>query len=193
MDYTPVLTNISKHIQLDKSEAAFFTSLLTVCSVRRKESLLKENDRCSTINYVVEGALRAYHRDEEGNESIIMFALPDWWVTDMYAFSSENPAMLTIDALEDTIVLQLQKNDLEKIFTKIPKFERFFRIIMQNAYVREQLRIIENLSKPAEERYLTFLRKYPKVVERVPLRQIASYLGITPEFLSVVRKNVQKK
>jgi len=193
MNPNQILGNIGKHIHLEKEEADYFTSLLAEIELCRKESLLNEGDACTTFSYVQKGALRAYYRDTEGNESIIMFALQDWWVTDMYAFISQSPAMLTIDALEDSTVFQLKKTDFEALNLKIPKFERFFRIIMQNAYIREQLRVIENLSKPAEERYLTFIKKYPQVVERVPLKQIASYLGITPEFLSVVRKNVQKK
>lgn len=193
MDYTQILGNTARHIRFEKEEADYFVSLLTTLEVSRKESLLKVGGACTTINYVQAGALRAYYQDDHGTESIIMFALQDWWVTDMYSFISEQPAMLHIDALEDSTIIQLKKEDLEKLYLKVPKFERFFRIIMQNAYIREQLRVIENLSKPAGERYLNFLKKYPKVVERVPLKQIASYLGITPEFLSVVRKNVQKK
>lgn len=193
MDYTSILYNVGKHIQFDKNETEFFISLLKTIEVSRRETLLKEGDSCTTFNYVAKGALRAYYRDQYGNDSIIMFALQDWWVTDMYSFVSEKPAMLNIDALEDSTIIQLTKDNLEKLYVKVPKFERFFRIIMQNAYIREQLRVIENLSKPAEERYLSFLKRYPTVVERVPLKQIASYLGITPEFLSVVRKNVQKK
>lgn len=193
MDYTSILHNVGKHIQFDKSETEFFISLLKTIEVSRKETLLKEGDSCTTFNYVTKGALRAYYRDQHGNDSIIMFALQDWWVTDMYGFVSEKPAMLNIDALEDSTIIQLTKDNLEKLYVKVPKFERFFRIIMQNAYIREQLRVIENLSKPAEERYLNFLKRYPTVVERVPLKQIASYLGITPEFLSVVRKNLQQK
>jgi len=191
MDYSPLLKNIAKHIQLEKSETDYFVSRLSVREVGKKESVLQEGELCNVINYVQQGALRAFYRDSEGNQNIIMFALPDWWVTDMYSFVSQKPAMLNIDALEDSIIIQLRKDDLEKLYQKVPKFERFFRIIMQNAYVREQLRVIENLSKPAEERYKSFLAKYPQVVQRVPLKQIASYLGITPEFLSVIRKNMK--
>jgi len=191
MDYSLLLKNIRKHIQLDKSETDYFLSRLSVREVAKKESVLQEGESCTAINYVHQGALRAFYCDSEGNQNIIMFALADWWVTDMYSFNSQKPAMLNIDALEDSIVIQLRKENLENIYQNIPKFERFFRIIMQNAYIREQLRVIENLSKPAEERYKTFLAKYPQVVQRVPLKQIASYLGITPEFLSVIRKNIK--
>jgi CRP-like cAMP-binding protein len=188
-----ILNNIKKHINLSEKEEQHFLSLLTRKEVKKKEVIQHEGEPCEVINYVCDGVLRAYYRDKDLNESIIMFAVRDWWVTDMYSFSSEKPAMLNIDALEPSTIFQLQKNDLDNLFTDIPAFEKFFRIMMQNAYVREQLRIIQNLSMPAEERYMNFLEKYPQFASRVPLKQIASYLGITPEFLSVLRKKFSQK
>jgi CRP-like cAMP-binding protein len=193
MDYSGILQNIAKHILLEKEEVSYFTSLLTKKEIRRKELVLKEGQPCTDINYVQTGTLRAFYCDKDNSESIIMFAINDWWITDMYSFTMEKPSMLTIEALEDTTIFQLQKIDLEKLYVKIPKFEKFFRIIMQNAYVREQLRVIQNLSMTAEERHANFLKKYPQFVSRVPLKQIASYLGITPEFLSVLRKKATKE
>ena len=97
--------------------------------------------------------------------------------------------MMYIEAIEDSCIFQIRKEDLDNLYITVPKFERFFRILMQNAYTREQLRIIENLSLPAKERYDNFLRKYPHIAKAVTLKQIASYLGITPEFLSTIRKS----
>jgi Cyclic nucleotide-binding domain. len=193
MESSQVLQNVSKHISLERKEADYFISLLTEKEVKRKEIILEAGKPCTIINYVHSGVLRAFYRDREADESIIMFAINDWWVTDMFSFSTGHPAMLNIDALEDSTVLQLQKKDLDQLYLEVPKFERFFRIIMQNAYVREQLRIIENLSLTAEERYNNFLKKYPQFAQRVPLKQIASYLGVTPEFLSVVRKKATQR
>ena len=122
-----------------------------------------------------------------------MFAIADWWITDMYCFLNNLPAMLNIETLEESEVLQLHKNDLENLYLDVPKFERFFRIIMQNAYTREQLRMIESLSLTAEERYHRFLIKYPQVARLVTQKQIASYLGITPEFLSMIRARMAGK
>lgn len=116
-----------------------------------------------------------------------MFAISDWWVTDMHCFLEEKPAMLNIQSVSESEVLQLSKIDLDRLYLEIPKFERFFRLLMQNAYVREQLRVIQNLSLTAEERYHNFLAKYPQIGSQVTQKQIASYLGITPEFLSVIR------
>jgi len=193
MDYSRILENISKHIKLTKEEVNYFTSLLKFEEVNRKDFLLKEGQLAKHINYVHSGALKAYYLDSESNENIIMLAIDDWWVTDMYSYVMDKPAMLNIDAIEHSLIFQLQKNDFDKLVVKIPKFERFFRILMQNAYIREQLRVIQNLAMPAEERYVNFLKKYPHLVQRVSQKQIASYLGVTPEFLSAVRKRMSRK
>lgn len=193
MTYELILQNISKHISLDKEEADYFVSLLRFKQVEKKETILKEGQLCREINFVHAGALRAFYLDKSGKESTIMFAVPDWWITDMYCFINQLPAMLNVEALQESVIFQLQKADLDLLYTRVPKFERFFRIIMQNAYIREQLRVIENLSLTAEERYHNFLAKYPQVAQQVTQKQIASYLGITPEFLSIIRANKGKK
>lgn len=189
MSYDLILKNIQKHIDLDESEINLFLSKLKIRNITKRALLLKAGENCRYISYVHSGILRAYYLDKDGRESTIMFAAPDWWITDMFCFLTGNPAMMYIEALADSCIIQLSKEHLEQLFTGVPKFERFFRIIMQNAYTREQLRVIENLSMPAEERYDRFLTKYPHIAEAVTQKQIASYLGITPEFLSAVKKN----
>jgi CRP-like cAMP-binding protein len=193
MEYSGILQNISKHIKLDDNEISRFTSVLVRKDFKKNEIILKEGLQCNVINYVQQGALRAFHVDQDIDENIVMFAINDWWITDMYSFVTGKPAIMNIDALEDTIVFQLHRDDLGHLYNSVPKFERFFRIVMQNAYIREQLRVIENLSMKAEDRYNNFLNKYPQFAQRLPLKQIASYLGITPEFLSVLRKRATKK
>ena len=192
LEYSLILKNIEKHISLDKEETDYFISLLRHKEVAKKEYLLREGETCNYISYVHSGALRAYHLDKEGKESTIMFAINDWWITDMYCFVMEQPAMQYIEAIKKSIVLQLKKDDLEKLYQKVPKFERFFRIIMQNSYIREQLRVLQNLSLSAQEKYQHFIVKYPQLIPHISQKQIASYLGITPEFLSSLRKNKLK-
>jgi len=188
-----ILTNIARHISLDKEEKIYFISLLKEQEVPKKAFVLKEGQICKNISFVQSGALRAYYPDKNGGESTIMFAVADWWVTDMFCFINKRHAMLNIEAIENSHIFQLQKDDLDLLFLKVPKFERYFRIIMQNAYIREQLRIIQNLSLSAEERYDQFLSKYPQVARQVMQKHIASYLGITPEFLSTIRGNWKKR
>jgi len=192
-DTSLILQNIAKHVLLSQEETAHFTSLLTFREVPKKTCLLKEGQSCKRINYVHSGALRAYCLDKEGKEATIMFAITDWWITDMFCFINERPAMMNIEAIQDSCILELNREHWEKLFFEIPKFERFFRILMQNAYTREQLRVMENLSLSAEERYDNFLLKYPRIPEHVTQKQIASYLGITPEFLSTIRKNKSRR
>ncbi len=193
MTHDSILRNIAKHVSLTEAETNYFTSIISGKAVAKKTLLLKEGQRCNHLLYVHSGALRAYHIDKEGRESTIMFAVADWWVTDMYCFLNNKPAMMYIEAIEDSCIFQLSREHWEDLFGKVPKFERFFRILMQNAYTREQLRVIENLSLPAEERYDSFLQKYPHIANVVTQKQIASYLGITPEFLSAIRKHKSRK
>ena len=188
-----ILTNLSKHISLTPTEVEFFLSKLKSKTLESGDTLLETGQRCDTFNYVVSGALRAFFLGENSKEVTIMFAIADWWITDMPCFVSRKPAMISITAIEDTTILQLRFDDLELLYSKIPKFERAMRIMMQNAYVREQLRVLQTFSQPAEERYLNFLQKYPGIASKVTNNHIASYLGITPEFLSVVRSRLRQK
>lgn len=191
MEHGLILENIAKHITLDDNEVAQFLKLLKKVKIPRRSMILTQGQLCNSIYFVDTGALRAFYLDVSGRESTIMFAIKYWWITDMYCFINALPAMLTIDTIEDSIIYQLQKKDLEKLYLTVPKFERFFRILMQNAYIREQLRVIQNLSLTAEERFDIFLNKYPDVANKVKQKQIASYLGITPEFLSMIKRKKQ--
>jgi len=193
MTHDLILNNVAKHISLDNEETSRFISLLKERQVAKKDLVLHEGKICHYISFVHSGTLRAYYLDKDGRESTVMFAVTDWWITDMYCFVTDQPAMQNIVAIEDSNVLQLKKADLEKLYIAVPKFERFFRIIMQNSYIREQLRVLHNLSLPAEERYNIFINKYPQLIPHVTQKQIASYLGITPEFLSIVRKKKVKR
>jgi CRP-like cAMP-binding protein len=191
IDYDPILTNIGRHIDPDEEEKDRFISLLKFRKLPRKSLLLKEGQVCKYLYYVHSGALRAYCLDKKGKEATIMFAPADWWVTDMYCFLNQRKAMMYIEAIGESCVFQLSKPQLDGLLSGTPKFERWFRVLMQNAYTREQLRAIDTLSLSAEERYARFLEKYPFIASQVTQKQIASYLGITPEFLSALRKNLK--
>ncbi len=187
MDYGNILKNVNRHISLKKSEENYFTSLLIPREIEAKNLILVENKSCKHINYVHEGVFRAYSHDHEGKERTIMFAVNDWWITDIHGFFMEKPALMSVEAIENSVIFQLRKTDLEKLFVEVSRFERFFRILMQNSYIREQLRTRQNLTMQTEERYNAFVTKYPQFISRIPLKYIASYLGVTPQFLSVVR------
>lgn len=193
MDTDLILQNISRHIQLDKTETDFFISLLQSKKLKRKEFLLKQGDICKTENFIIKGCLRTYTIDDNGFEHIVMFGIEDWWVGDLYSFLTQSPATYFIDALEDTEILQISKVNLDKLFERVPKFERFFRLILQNAFISQQKRINQSLSYSAEQRYLDFITKHPNLEQRLSQKQVSAYLGITPVFLSMLRKKLSQK
>ncbi|MDN3658595.1 Crp/Fnr family transcriptional regulator [Ferruginibacter paludis] len=188
-----IIKNINQYIQLNDIEANYFLSLLYPKTIKRKEYLLRPNEICKYESFITKGCLRSYTIDDAGLEHIVMFAVEEWWTGDLYSFLTQTPGNFIIDALEDTELLQISKDDLEKLYECVPKFERFFRLILQNAFVAQQQRINQNLSFTAEERYLHFIKKYPQLEQRLAQKQVAAYLGITPEFLSMIRRKLARK
>lgn len=193
METDLILQNISRHIQLDKTETDFFVSLLQTKKLKRKTFLLKQGDICRTENFIIKGCLRTYTIDDNGFEHIVMFGIEDWWVGDLFSFITQNPTTYFIDAIEDTEIIQISKANLDKLFERVPKFERFFRLILQNAFIAQQNRINQNLSYTAEQRYLDFIKKYPQMEQRLSQKQVSAYLGITPVFLSMLRRKLSRK
>lgn len=183
-----LFANIQKHIPLDDSDTEYLKSIFSIIPISRKELLLKQGELSRKLFFVESGSIRAYHLSDKGKEATVMFAIEDWWITDMHGFINQRPAVLSLEALEDSTILSLNFEGFEELLERIPKFERFFRILFQNAYVREQLRVLDSISLSTEERYNRFKNKYPQIVEKVSQKQIASYLGVTPEFLSAVKK-----
>ncbi len=161
--------------------------------IRKRQYYLQEGDICKNVAFVTKGCLRSYNVDQNGHEYIIQFAIEDWWMSDMESFSKQKPAVVNIDALEHTDVLMIAKPDLDRLLIEVPKFERFFRILAENAIIAHQTRIRESIALYASERYSNFVARYPKMAQRLPQTQIAAYLGITPEFLSKIRSELAKK
>jgi CRP-like cAMP-binding protein len=188
-----ILKNVARHIKLDAEDEVLFLSLLQFKTLKKKEILLQQGDICRNDYFVTKGCLRCFDIDENGVEHITMFAIEGWWTSDMYSLLTQTPARRSIDALEDTEVLQISKQNMETLYERIPKFERFFRIILQNAYVAFETRIVQNLSNTAEERFEAFNTKYPGLFSRIAQKHVAAYLGITPEFLSMLRKKSMEK
>ncbi len=186
--YDLILSNVSKHIQLTDEEITFFKSVLRPRKLRKRQYLLQAGDVNQFENFVNKGCLRAYTVDAEGQEHIAMFGLEGWWISDLYSFLTNTPATQNIDALEDSEVLSIEKSDLEALYDRIPKFNRFFLKLLQNAFVAHQRRILAANSQTAEEQYLDFIGRYPSIEQRVPQHQIASYLGLSPETISRIRR-----
>jgi CRP-like cAMP-binding protein len=193
--YDILLQHFNKYIHLTEEEFAECTSLFKYRKYRKHQYILQNGDISRNETFILKGCTRTYEVDDKGIEHILQFGLETWWIGDLHSFLTSAPSRLNIDCLEDTEVLQISKADLEKLYEKVPKLERFFRILIQKAFVAAIDRIYSNLSNPAAERYREFIEKYPHIEQRVPNHQIASYLGITPQSLSRIRSQniVQKK
>jgi CRP-like cAMP-binding protein len=183
-----ILANVSKHITLTDEEKEYFLSILQPKKLRRRQYLVQAGEPCRYECFVTKGCLRQYYVDDKGSERILSFAVEDYWISDMYGLIMGQPALTNIDALEDCELLLIEKNAFDELLARVPKFERFFRIILQRAFVSHQRRIIENISLQADERYCRFVERYPALEQRLPQKQIAAYLGITPESLSRIRR-----
>ena len=186
-------SHIAKRIHITPKEFDVCAQFFVQRKVKKRQFLLQDGDVCRHLAFVNSGCLREYTVDHKGDEHIIQFAIEDWWISDLNSFLSGMPSTHNIDALQDANVLLLEKSAREKLFESAPKIERFFRLLLEANYVATHKRIAEALSASAEERYLTFIKTYPNLVEKVPQNNIASYLGITPQSLSRIRKELSSK
>ena len=182
-----ILKNISNHIALTEKEEKHFSELLLPKSVKKKQLLLEEQETAKHAAFVTSGCMRAYSIDYNGFEHILQFAPADWWITDMYSFISGKKGNLFIDAVEDSELLLLSRKDQLQLFNDIPKFERYFRILTEKSLVSSRQRLMDNLSMTAQERYENFCNYYPTLIYTLPQKMIASYIGVTPEFLSKMK------
>lgn len=182
-----IIQHVQRLIQLDQREIDFFVSLLQAHTFPKKSYLLHERDVCNSSAFVVSGCFRAYSIDESGAEHILQFAPRNWWITDMYSLLTHKPARLNIDALEDTEAFVLTKKNQDTLYIEVPKFERYFRILLENSLVASRQRVLDNMELTAMERYAKFCSTYPELVNTIPQKQVAAYIGVTPEFLSKMK------
>lgn len=181
--------NIAEHITITAEDFEFCKSLFIPKKLRRKQYLLQEGDVCKYTVFVEKGLLRSYTVDDKGAEHILQFALEGWWMGDLYSFLTNEPSIYNIDALEDCELLMITHPSWELLLKKLPVFERFFRIIIQNNLIATQRRLMGSLSETAEEKYNRLIQSNPDCLQRVPQHMIASYLGITRETLSRIRSH----
>ena len=187
MDSNSILKNVQQYIQLNEQEADFFISLLSFKKIKRKEFILNSGRVCSNYYYVIKGCIKKYYINSEGKERVFEFAIENQWISDQNSFWMQTSSIFDIEAIEDTEIIQLKRTDIESLLTQIPKFERYFRLIGNDLLFKHERRIKQNLSCSAKERYKDFLQDYPNIEPRLSQRQVASYLGISPEFLSSLR------
>jgi CRP-like cAMP-binding protein len=191
MDISSLLAHMNQVVRLTEEEEKALEAILIPRPIKQGEVIVKSGDTARYMMYVNLGYLMTYYTDRDGNEHVIMFSRDGWWSGDLYSLSSDPTTIYTTKALHDGELLLLPRSAQEQLFEKHPKFERYFRIFFHSSVIRNQLRIVESHSANAEERYQTFLSTFPGMEQYVPQKYIASYLGITPEFLSKVRRRIQ--
>lgn len=187
---SPILLNISKHIMLNQEEQQLFLAKTEIHHFKTKTILLNSGEICKHSYFVNSGILRSFNINDNIVEHVLSFACEGWWISDMYSLISQKPGNLFIEVLEDAEVLLLSKENQEQLYTEIPKLERFFRILTENSLVANQERLMDNLSLSAEERFEKFCKKYPTLIQKIPQKQIASYIGVTPEFFSKMKSRL---
>lgn len=185
--------NFNKKVPLTQEEEEYIKKFLAVKKLRKKQYLLQEGDVCKTIAFVEKGILRAYSVDDAGTEHIIQFGPEGWAISDLYSFITGEPATYNIDAIEDCELVLISKSAHDELLDKMPKYERYTRLNITNAYIAMQRRINSRNTASPEDRYEMFMNIYPHIAQRVPQHMIASYLGLTPETLSRVRKRLASK
>jgi CRP-like cAMP-binding protein len=189
----PILDNISKIVTLTPEEQQLFLSKTETKIYKSKSIILHAGEICRHSYFVNYGLLRSFNINDNIVEHVLSFACEGWWIGDMYSLLSQKPGNLFIEALEDAEVVLLSKENQELLYQEIPKLERFFRVLTENSLVAHQERLMDNLSLSAEDRFEKFCSKYPTLIQKVPQKHIASYIGVTPEFFSKMKARLLKK
>ena len=192
MTIQKLFANFDNYLPLDEWERDDLSKRVVERRIKRRQFILQENDVCRHYTFVAEGCFRKFQVDKKGIEHNLQFAAENDWIMEIDSFYAEKPSRVYIEAIEPSIILQISKPDLLYLFTHNPKFDRNFRVIIENRFVELENRILQAISSTADERYRSFLQQYPHLSRRLPNTQIASYLGITPEFLSKIRKTISQ-
>jgi CRP-like cAMP-binding protein len=188
-----LIDNIQEIVPLKGEDILLIEKAFIPVELKKKQFLLQKGESSNHMRFVAEGCLKLYRIDDNGKEHILQFGIKGWWVNDLYAYLTQKPATFFIQAITDSTVLQVHRDQLNKLYDKIHMMDRFFRIKTQNGYVALQERTIHSMSQNADERYFYFIRRYRDMEQQIPQYMIASYLGITPEHLSTLRKNLARK
>jgi CRP-like cAMP-binding protein len=186
-DLAVLREHLAKYVPIEDADVTALARGMTPVSFAKGDFLLKPGQPCQVQWFVTQGVLRAFYEDAQATEHNVQFAIEQWWTADLGGFFKNQPAELHIQALESGRALALQAEYQEELLGNHPIFERFFRLIVQNAYAQAQRRILATLSLTAEQRFEQFLKRYPGLIHRIPQYHIASYLGVTPEFFSKMK------
>ena len=182
--------HIQEKVLLTNEDREAITAFFTPKKLRKRQYLLQEGDVCKHLTFITQGLLRTYNVDEKGQEHMSVFGWEGWWLSDFNSFLSGEPAVFNIDAIEDSELLLISHADYEALTIAVPIMDRYFRILYQKSIVTKERRLMSSITHTAEEKYVQLAELNPKMIERVPQNLIASYLGIAPETLSRIKKNL---
>lgn len=185
-----LLAHIRQFVKLTAEETEFLEDVLIFRPFRQGELLVRSGETARYLIFVVSGYTVSYYTDAKGHDHVIRFAAPGWWTGDTHSLSQESTTLFTTKGLCEGEALLLPRLAHQQLLDRYPKFERYFRHLFQTALVRQQLRFVESHSVPAAQRYQAFQAAFPGIEQYLPQKYVASFLGITPEFLSKVRKNL---
>ena len=184
----PSLSNyIKRYVEITNEELAIFQKYLNPISLKKKDFLLQPGKVCQSRYFIIEGCIRLYYINDKGNEQIIHFGVDQWWMTDYESLIHQKPSKLFVQAIEDTTLLELKETNFQKLRQELPKSDQLFRMVMERAFVAMQRRIEFMFNLSGENMYKVFVEHNPEFAQRVPQYMIASYLGMTPEFVSKIR------
>ncbi|MFT4094140.1 MAG: Crp/Fnr family transcriptional regulator [Niabella sp.] len=193
MNHELLIQSVSKYVQLSDHDMNRLVSFFKEKKLKKKHFLFQEGDNPQHLVFVNSGCLRSYSIDKNGAEHILQFAPSGWWIADMKSLLYNQPATLNIDAVEDSEIILIKQADLDNLYTAIPLLNRYFRILSERSLATLQQRLIDSLSLTASERYGNFCKTYPSLIQTLPQKYVASYIGITPEFLSKMLSQPMKK
>lgn len=185
--------HIAQQIAISETDITKIVAYFSTQTFDKKACLLQENQQCKFLYFVNKGCLRLFFCDDKGTEQTIQFAIEGWWMTDLTAFHGEKSAAFSIQAIEATEVMVIDKSNLEQLLKEFPQMERYFNKIYQRAYAASLLRVKHIFTFSKEAFYQLFSTKYPQFIQRIPQKILASFLGFTPEYLSELRKKNMKK
>ena len=191
--FETLLQNIRKHITLTAAEAELLCGSMQIRRIKKNQLLVEPPFPAHYEYFINKGCVRLYYLDEEGIEHNLLFALEGWWLTDLQSFLTGEAAKYHVESIENCEVLMLRNEHLDELYLKIPALNIYFRTLYQNSLISHNERLLNILSKTADERYLRFIKKYPTLENRLPQYLIASYIGVTPEFLSKVKTRIFSK
>ena len=193
MNFHPLIENFSNDLfPLGEEEINQLKTKFKERRIKRRQFILQEGDVCKHYTFVSDGCLKLYKIDQNGKERNLQFSIENEWISDLGSFYSETPSEVYIEAIEQSTILQIERKDLVYLYTHFPKIDRNFRVIIENSFIYLQKRMFQNISATAEDKYLFFFNTRRNLFNRISNVQIASYLGVTPEFLSTIRKKIAK-